>query len=452
MNADEAKTTVETTDDVTEEAVDSTDETTTDEALTDDAPSIDLGWDEEEEEEWETLAPLSERVLSLSPSATLEIEGKAKQLIAEGTDVIRFSTGELPNSTPEHIKEAGIKAIRDNETKYTPSAGMPELREAIAEKLERQNALYYGPDDVVVTAGAKHAIYTILQVLCDDGDEVLIPSPYWTSYPEQVKMTGAKPIIIKTDERHNWTIDPNDIERAVNSKTKAIILNTPNNPTGTVYSQEQLAPLVEILSDLDIYVISDEIYERLTFEGTQHISIAALSPEMIDRTIIINGLSKAYAMTGWRVGYAAGPPAVIETAQTLLSQSISCVSAVSQRAAIAALTGDHTEVRNMVLGLQERRDTLVKGLNDIKGITCEKPTGTFYAFARVDGLIGKTLDGTMIKNTVDLARMLLQHAQVAVIPGEAFGTPGYIRLSYTCETARVEEGLKRIATFVDSLG
>jgi aspartate aminotransferase len=395
------------------------------------------------------MPKLSLRALSIQASPTLAISAKANQMKAEGKDVIGFGAGEPDMDTPDYIKAAGIEAIQKGFTKYTPSAGTMELRKAIAEKLARDNNLIVEPSQIVVSNGAKHSIANVCLAVLNEGDEVIITSPYWVSYPEIVKMAGGKPVIIDTDEDDGFRIHPQRLEHAIGEKTKMVILCSPNNPTGSMYNEAQLRELAEVLAKKDVFVLSDEIYEKLVY-GVKHVSIGSL-PGMADKTITVNGMSKAYSMTGWRIGYAAGPKDLMKAIDNLQSHGASNPVSISQKAALAALKGDGSEVEKMRVEFEKRRDLIVKKLNEIPGVTCLKPDGAFYAFPNVSAHFGKSFQGNLIKNSTDFASQFLEAEQVAVVPGADFGAPDYIRFSYATDLNSIEKGLERLKNFCAKL-
>ncbi len=384
---------------------------------------------------------LSMRAKDIKPSPTLAIDSRAKAMKAQGIDVISFGVGEPDFDTPENIKEAAIKAIKDGFTKYTPVGGTDKLKDAIIGKLEKDNGLKYERAEILVSCGAKHSLFNAMQALLDPGDEMIIPAPYWVSYPEQATLAGAKPVFIKTLEADRFLLDPAAFEKAITKKTKALVLNSPSNPTGFSYGKEALARIAQIAVERDIYVISDEIYEKLLYDGARHVSIASLGEEVKKRTVVINGVSKAYSMTGWRIGYAAGPAPLIKAMTSMQSQSTSNPTSISQAAAIEALTGPQESVKAMAAEFDKRRKFIVEGLNAIPGIKCIPPTGAFYAFPNTSALYGRSPE---ISSSSKLAMYLLEKANVAVVPGDAFGDDDFIRLSYATGIGEIERGLERI--------
>jgi len=394
---------------------------------------------------------LSKRVRSISPSPTLAITAEAKKMKAQGIDVVGFGAGEPDFDTPDHIKEAAKKALDRGFTKYTPASGMRELKEAVCRKLKEENGLEYEPDQVLISCGAKHSIFNAILALCDEGDEVILPSPYWVSYPEMIKLAQAKPVIIKTTQENNFKITSQQLEEAISSKTKLFILNSPSNPTGMIYTKDELRIISDILTEARIYCISDEIYEKIIYDGWKHTSIASLNPRIKELTILVNGVSKTYSMTGWRIGYAAGPKEIIQAMSNLQSHSTSNPTSVSQVAAIAALQSSQGEVRRMVDEFQRRRDHIVKRLNRIPGISCLKPPGAFYAFPDISRIIGKSYNGKIIRDSTSLAQLLLYEAKVAVVPGAAFGADEHLRFSYATSMENIDKGLDRVEEFVKKL-
>ena len=394
---------------------------------------------------------LSKRVSLISSSPTLAITAKAKKMKAEGIDVIGFGAGEPDFDTPEHIKDAAKKALDDGFTKYTPASGMMELKQAICRKLKEDNELDYEPDQILISCGAKHSIFNAILTLCDEGDEVILPSPYWVSYPEMIKVAQAKPVIIKTTQENNFKITPDQLREAISSKTKLFILNSPSNPTGMLYTRDELQRISDILAKAGIYCISDEIYEKIIYDGEEHVSIASLGPKIKQLTILINGVSKSYSMTGWRIGYAAGPRKIIQAMSNLQSHSTSNPTSISQIAAIAALQGPQETVGKMVEEFKKRRDYIVERLNKIPGISCLKPKGAFYVFPNISQILGRSFKGQMINNSISLSQVLLSEAKVAVIPGAAFGADNHLRLSYATSQENIAKGLDRIEKLVEKI-
>lgn len=391
---------------------------------------------------------LSKRVSSIGSSPTLGITAKAKKMQAEGIDIIGFGAGEPDFDTPANIKEAAKKAIDAGFTKYTPPSGIPELKVAICEKFKRDNDLDYEPEEIIVSCGAKHAIFNAILALCDDDDEVILPSPYWVSYPEIIKFARANPVVIKTTQQNNFKITPEQLRDAITPKTKLIILNSPSNPTGIVYTKKELQPLGEILVEAEICCVSDEIYEKSIYDGKEHVSIASLSPEMRKLTIVVNGVSKSYSMTGWRIGYAAGPREIIRAMSNLQSHSTSNPTSISQKAALEALKGQQKDMGEMVRAFAERRNYIVGRLNSIERIRCLMPEGAFYVFPNVSQLLGKKYNGQTIEDSFLLTELLLIEARVAVVPGAVFGDDDHLRLSYATSMENIAEGMDRIEEFI----
>jgi aspartate aminotransferase len=385
---------------------------------------------------------ISERAAQLTPSLTLSIDSKAKAMKAEGIDVCGFGAGEPDFDTPEHIKAAAIEALQAGFTKYTPSAGIPELRAAIAEKFAADNELTYRPGQVVVSNGAKHSCYNAILATCQPGDEVIIPAPYWVSYPDMVRLVGAEPVIVPTMERNNWKMRAEDFENAMTPRTKMLIMNTPCNPTGSVYTREELEAIVEVASGEDIYILSDEIYEKLVYDDAKHVSIASLSKEAYDLTITVNGFSKSYAMTGWRLGYLAAPEAVAKAVDSIQSHTTANPSSFSQRGALAALKGDQQAVSDMREEFDMRRNYMIDRLSKIPNVTAVKPQGAFYVLLNISQL------GLTSQNFAD---RLLSKANVAVVPGAAFGDDRTIRLSYATSIDIIKKGLDRLQDFCRTL-
>lgn len=382
---------------------------------------------------------LSERAGRVRPSPTLAIDAKAKALRAQGKDIVNFGVGEPDFDTPPNIKEAAIKAIHDGKTKYTPVGGIEPLKDAIIEKFRKDNGLDYSREEIIVSCGAKHSLYNIFQAILSPLDEVIVPTPYWVSYPDQVLLNDGVPVFIKTSEKDSFMLHPESLEAHITKRTKAIIINSPSNPTGLCYDEKTLSQIAEIALRHNLYVISDEIYEKLLYDGFSHKSIASLGEEIKERTIVVNGLSKAYAMTGWRIGYAAGPKDIIKAMTNIQSQSTSNPTSIAQWAAVEALTGPQDFISEMLREFDKRRLLMVERLNSIENIKCLRPTGAFYAFPNISSLLG-----SRFKNSEELAIYLLEEAGVALVPGKAFGDDSYIRLSYATSVSEIEKGLNRI--------
>ncbi len=395
---------------------------------------------------------LSRRARDLKPSATLAITARAKQLRAEGVDVIGFGAGEPDFPTPEHVVEAAVDAVRAGDTRYTPVGGTPELKAAVRHRMQEDYGLAFGTDEVTVSVGAKHTLFNLFLAVVDDGDEVVVPAPYWVSYPEQVRVAGGTPVIVPTREEDGFRMTPEALEAAMGPRTRAVILNSPSNPTGALYRRNDLAGLAEVLRGRDALVVSDDIYQRLVYGGERFTGILDVAPDLRDRVVIVNGVSKAYAMTGWRIGYAAGPAEIVGAMEKLQSQSTSNPTSFVQKAAAVALTGPQDCVETMRRAFERRRSLIVEGLNQLPGVHCRTPEGAFYAFPNVAALFGRRAGDTVIGNSFDLARYLLDEARVAVVPGAAFGSDAHCRLSYAASDDQIREGLARLAAAVDRLG
>lgn len=395
---------------------------------------------------------ISKKVKEISPSLTLEITAKAKKMKAEGISVVGFTAGEPDFNTPEYIIESAKKALDIGFTKYTPASGMQELKEAIAKKLERDNGLSYAPNQIVVSSGAKSSLFHAICALVEEGEEVIIPSPYWLTYPELVKLAGGKCVYVQTLANNDYKITAEQLEKAITDKTKCIILNSPNNPTGSVYSKEELKALAKVIEERKIWVISDEIYEKLVYEGEEFISIATLSEYIKDHTIVVNGLSKAYSMTGWRIGYVAGPIEVVKAISSMQSHTTSNACSIAQYASVEALNSVKGEefIKNMVEVLDERRQYLYENAQKIDGFKCVRPKGAFYLFVDVSKHYGKSFEGEVITGSLKFADLALRKG-VAVIPGVAFGDDNSIRLSYCVSMEDIREGLNRLQEFVKEL-
>ena len=390
------------------------------------------------------MMKFAQRVGKIQPSQTLAITAKANALRAEGRDVISFGAGEPDFETPENIKEAAVDAIREGFTRYTPVGGIPELKDAIIEKLRRDNTLAYTRPEIVVSCGAKHVLYNLAQALFEEGDEVIIPSPFWVSYPDIVLLTGATPVIMETREDEGFKITPDRLSGTITARTKALVLNSPSNPTGAAYTSDELKALAEVVIEKDILVISDEIYEKIVYDGFSFSSIAMVSEEAKNRSIVVGGVSKSYAMTGWRIGYAAGPEAIIAAMTKIQSQNTSNPTSISQKAAVEALNGDQKTVGEMVEAFALRRNYIVDTLNSMNGVSCFNPQGAFYAFPNVSALYGKSYHGSPITGSASFAEYLLDAADVAVVPGVAFGSDDFIRLSYATSMDNIRKGMERI--------
>lgn len=384
---------------------------------------------------------LTTRVGKVPPSLTLTISAKAKAMKTDGLDVCSFSAGEPDFDTPEHIKTAAKQALDAGKTKYGPAAGEPKLREAIARKLQTENGLDYQPQNIIVTNGGKHSLFNLMLALIEAGDEVIIPAPYWVSYPEMVKLAEGEPVIVTTDAATGYKITPEQLRQAITPKTKLFVLNSPSNPTGMVYSQEEIKALAEVIVEKDILVVSDEIYEKILYDGCEHFSIGSLNSEIFNRTIVSNGFAKGFSMTGWRIGYLAAPVELVKATNIIQSHSTSNVCTFAQYGAIAALEGPQDCVEEMRQAFAKRRQAIYDLVNAMPGISCTKPDGAFYIFADIS---------KVATNSLDFCDALLEEQQVAVVPGVAFGTEGHIRISYATDLATIEKGMARLEKFLAS--
>lgn len=385
---------------------------------------------------------LNERVAGIAPSLTLAIDAKAKAMAAAGEKVCGFGAGEPDFDTPPHIKEAAAKALQEGKTKYAPNEGLLELKVAIADKLSAENKLHYKPEQVLVSNGAKHSLFNIFMALCREGDEIIIPAPYWLSYPEMVRVAGGRPVFVRGLESNGLKITPAQLESVITARTKALVINSPSNPTGMVYTRQELAALADVALKHNLYIVSDEIYERMVYDGVEAVSIGSLSPEIFKRTITVNGFSKPYAMTGWRLGYYAGPAEIVKAGSALQSHSTSAPNTFAQYGAVAALRGPQDCVTTMVKAFDERRKYLYGRLTAMKGVTCSRPSGAFYVFPNISsfGL-----------SSIDFAAKLLEQEKMTVVPGIPFGADENVRLSYACSMANIEEGMKRLERFISTL-
>lgn len=383
---------------------------------------------------------LSSRITGVKASPTLAITAFAKQMKASGVDVVNFAAGEPDWDTPDSIKEAAIDAIKSGFTKYTPTSGLPELKQAIIEKFQKDNQLIYKPEQIVVSSGAKHSLYNILQVIIDANDEVIIPSPYWVSYPEMVALATGKPVIVETKEKNNFKLEIKDLEETITKKTKALILNSPSNPTGCIYNKDELTEIAKICVAKGIFCISDEIYEKLIYDGNQHVSIGALNNKIYDLTFTVNGVSKTFSMTGWRIGYLAGPLEAVSAISRLQDHSTSCPSSISQKAAIAALKLDSSFIDSMVSEFEKRRNFIMQKLENFKLISYIRPAGAFYIFCNVSktGL-----------NSQEFCRRLLEEIWIAAIPGKEFGNDKYVRFSFATSMEDIKKGLDRLSDWLN---
>ncbi|GAA0735066.1 pyridoxal phosphate-dependent aminotransferase [Clostridium oceanicum] len=391
---------------------------------------------------------LSKKATKIEPSLTLAITAKAKKMKAEGLDVVGFGAGEPDFDTPSNIKNAAIKAIEEGFTKYTSASGIDDLKKAIANKLKEDNNLTYKNSQIIVSTGAKQCLSNVFETILNPGDEIILGSPYWVSYPELMKLYEGVPVFIETKEEKGFKFTVSDLEKALTSKTKGLLLNSPNNPTGTLYTEEELKEIAEFAKKHDLIIISDEIYEKLVYGDEKHVSIASLSEDAYNRTVVINGMSKAYSMTGWRIGYAAGPEDIIKVMSSIQSHTTSNPNSIAQYASVEALNGDKTALNAMVKEFSKRRDYMVDKINATENISCVKPKGAFYVMVNISKLINKSVCGQTIKDSMSFSKILLEEENVAVIPGIAFGSDEFIRLSYATSMENIEKGLNRIADFV----
>ncbi len=395
---------------------------------------------------------ISNKIKTISPSPTLAIDTKFKSMKAEGIDVVGFGAGEPDFDTPLHIKEAAIKAINDGFTKYTPASGTMELKKAVCDKLKEENGLSYAPTDIVISNGAKHSLVNTFMAILNPGDEVIIPAPFWVSYPEMVKIADGVPKFIETTEENDFKFKVGDLEKAITPKTKALILNNPSNPTGMLYTKEELIEIADFAVKNNIYVVSDEIYEALVYDGRESfISIASLGEEIKDLTIIINGMSKTYAMTGWRIGYTASNLKIAKAMANLQSHATSNPNSIAQVAAVAALKGPKDDILKMKAAFEERRNYMVDAINSIESVSARKPHGAFYIMMNIEKLLDKSYNGVRIDNVDNLCELLLSEVKLALVPGSGFGAPGYVRWSYATSMENIKEGISRLEKFTSSL-
>ena len=398
------------------------------------------------------MKELSKIALAVEPSSTMAIDTLFKQMKAEGQDVIGFGAGEPDFNTPDYIKEAGIAAIEHNETRYTPSSGTVELRKAICQRLKADCGVEYTPQQISVSNGAKPCVYVALRALINPGDEVILPSPYWVSYSELIKMTGGVPVIVETREADHFKLTAQELRDAITPKTKAMILNNPSNPTGMMYSRKELEEIAKVCVEKDIYVISDEIYYRLAYDSEEFVSFAALGEDVKARTLLVNGVSKSYAMTGWRIGYVAAPAAISKVIGNYLGHCTGSPSSISQAAAAEALSASQETVEKMREAFEERRNYMVERMNQIEGVSCIKPEGAFYVMMNISKIFGKELFGHVIKDADDFGNMFLKYGKVAVVPGTSFGAPEFIRWSYATSMENIKAGLDRLECFLSGKG
>ena len=391
---------------------------------------------------------ISKKASSISPSPTLAISAKAKSMKAQGIDVIGFGAGEPDFDTPAHIKEAAVKALNEGFTKYTPASGTLALKEAVCRKFKRENNLDYTANQIVVSNGAKHSLVNAFTAICNPRDEVIIPAPFWVSYPEMVKLADGVPVFIETTEENRFKFTVEQLEKAITPKTRALVLNSPSNPTGMLYTKEELSAIAEVVVKNNIYVISDEIYERLIYDGLEHTGIASLGEAVKNLTIIVNGVSKTYSMTGWRIGFTASNAQIAKVMGNVQSHGTSNPNSIAQVAAVAALDGPQQDVEMMKQAFVERRNYMVERINSIAGVSCSKPQGAFYVMMNIKNILGKSFYGKVVTNADEFAEMLLEKANVALVPGAGFGAEGYVRLSYAISMENIKEGLDRIEKFL----
>lgn len=394
------------------------------------------------------MKPVSKIAEAVRASTTLAVDSLAKQMKADGLDVVGFGTGEPDFNTPDNINMAGIRAICDGKTKYTPAAGIIPLRKAIAHRLKEDCGVDYDYTQIVVASGAKHSVYIALAAITNPGDEIIIPAPFWVSYYEMVRMVGGTPVIVEAGEEQNFKITAQQLEAAITEKTKCLMLNNPSNPTGMIYSADELRAIADVCVKHDLYILADEIYYQLIYDGIEFTSIASLGNEVKERTLLVNGVSKSYAMTGWRVGYCAANKTLAKIMSNFLSHSTGAPSTISQWASVEALTGPQEGIEAMRLAFLERRDYIVKRINSIPGVSCIVPNGAFYVMMNIEQLIGKTLGGKLIENDDDFAVALLEKALVAVVPCSGFGMKNFVRWSYAASMENIEKGLDRLEKFV----
>jgi aspartate aminotransferase len=398
------------------------------------------------------MSIISDSLKKIKPSPTIAVTQKARELKAAGKDVIGLGAGEPDFDTPENIKQAAIKAINDGDTKYTAVDGTPALKKAIVEKFKKENNLDYTADQITVGAGGKHVIYNAMMATLNEGDEVIVPAPYWVSYPDIVLLAGGKPVVMECDEKQSFKINPSDLEKFITPKTKWIILNSPSNPTGACYTEKDIREIAKVLEKhTHVYILSDDIYEHVTYEGFKFFTIAQIE-SLKERVLTMNGVSKAYSMTGWRIGYAAGPKEIIKAIAKIQSQSTTNPSSISQAASVEALSGTQDFIKKRADSFQERRDFVVKALNDIDGIECLNPDGAFYVFPSCKGLMGKKdTNGKEIKSDTDFVQSLLENSGIAVVQGSAFGLEGFFRISYATSMDNLKKALEKISSFCKSL-
>ena len=394
------------------------------------------------------MKELSRIACAIQPSATMAIDSLFKQMKAEGVDVIGFGAGEPDFNTPDEIKAAGAAAIEQNFTRYTPAAGTVELRQAVCDRMKADCGLIYKPSQIVAASGAKHAVYLALRALVNPGDEVILPAPYWVSYIELIQMMGGVPVVVTATEEEHFKLTAEKLAAAITPKTKALILNNPSNPTGMRYGREELQAIAGLCVKNEIYVVDDEIYYGLVYDGREFVSLASLGEEIQDLTVLVNGVSKSYAMTGWRIGYACANDRIAKIMANYVSHSTGSPCAISQKASVEALTGSQAKIETMRQAFEARRNAMVEGMNAIPGVSCLKPEGAFYVMMNLKDILGRTLHGVKIGSAEDFAALFLKKGLVAVVPGTSFGAPGFVRWSYACSMDNIKEGLARLAKFL----
>jgi len=391
---------------------------------------------------------LSDKVLNIAPSMTLAVNAKLKQMVDEGVEVFGFGVGEPDFDTPEYIRNAAVEAMNKGFTRYTPAQGTIDLRKAICAKLKRENSLDYEPNQIIVSSGAKHPLSNAFAAILNPGDEVIVPVPYWVSYTEIIKLNDGVPVLVQTKKENNFKMSGEELKNAITAKTKAILINSPSNPTGAVYTEVELREIAEIAVQNNLFVVSDEIYERIIYDDNKHISIASFNSEIKDLTILINGMSKSYAMTGWRLGYAAGNEKLIKAMSSVQGHAVSHPSSITQYAAAAALNGPQDDLKNMVQEFNKRRNYMYGRINAMKGLRCIKPEGAFYVYVDISSYLGRNLCGIKLDSCLDFAQVMLEKGHVAVVPGAAFGTEGFVRISYATSMEIIKNGLDAFESFI----
>lgn len=391
---------------------------------------------------------ISKKIANISPSITLAIDSKLKQMLADGAKVYGFGAGEPDFDTPKYIRDAAVEALDKGITRYTAVQGIIELRKAICAKLQRENNLTYNPNQIIVSSGAKHSLSNAFAAILNPGDEVIVPVPYWVSYTEIIKLNDGVPVLVKTKQENNFKMTKAELLAAVTDKTKAILINTPSNPTGAIYTEQELRDIAEVAVAKNIYVVSDEIYERLTYDGKKHVSIASLGDSIKELTIVVNGMSKAYAMTGWRLGYIAADERLVKAMSSVQSHAVSHPNSITQYASAVALNGPQDDLHNMVTEFEKRRNYMYERFCAMEGLSCIKPEGAFYVYVDISIYLNKTLAGVKINSSLDFAQVMLEKGHVAVIPGAAFGTDNFIRLSYATSMKNIQEGLDQFESFI----